>query len=109
MKASRRVERVLYVRELNPLRVAEYRQDHDAIWPDLVALYKRCGITEVSCLLDGSTLAVLFETDSETFQVKRAELESSPVEIAWQSQMKKYDASGKLPRVFSEIYRQSDH
>jgi len=109
MSATGRVERVLYVRELDPARVAEYRRDHDAIWPDLVALYKRCGITEVSCLLDGSTLAVLFETDPELFRAGRAELESSPVEIAWQEQMKKYDVSGKPTRVFVEVYRQSDH
>jgi L-rhamnose mutarotase len=104
-----RTDRVLFVRNLDPDRIADYRRDHDAVWPELVALYRRCGVTEVSCFIGGSRLAVLFETDPEVFPKMRDALAADPVEKKWQALMKNYDVPGAQAETFSEVYRQSDH
>lgn len=106
---SVRTNRILFLRELQPDKVPDYRKAHDEVWPELVALYKRCGIVEVSCLLSGNRLAVFFETDPEVFPSKRTELENDPVEQKWQAWMKTFDLPGCTTSVFEEVYRQSDH
>ncbi len=104
-----RPDRVLFVRELDPARIHDYRRHHDNVWPELVALYKRCGITEVSCFIGGSRLAVMLETDPEVFPKMKEELEQHPVEQKWQALMKQYDRPGAPGEIFEEVYRQSDH
>jgi len=104
-----RPDRVLFVRDLDPARIADYRRDHDNVWPELVALYKRCGINEVSCFIGGSRLAVFFETDPAVFPKMREVLAADPIEQKWQAAMAKYDLPGAKAVTFEEVYRQSDH
>ena len=104
-----RPDRVIYLRDLDPDRVADYRREHDAVWPELVALYKRCGITEVGCFIGGNRLAVFLETDPDLFPQMRDTLAADPVEQKWQALMKRYNAPGARGETLAEVYRQSDH
>jgi L-rhamnose mutarotase len=99
--------RILQLRELRPERVADYIRAHDAISPELVALYRKCGIVEISCFLNGSRLAVFMEIQTDLYEQKRAELEAMPLEQEWQARMAEYDAGGLHPELFDEVYRQS--
>ena len=101
--------RKLFVRELDPQRIEEYRKAHAEIWPELVSLYRRCGIIDVSCFLDGSRLAVLLEINPRVFASTREELEAHPVEREWQAWMARLDLNGTRTDEFVEVYRQSDH
>lgn len=101
-----RTKRVLHLRELDPAKVHDYRKAHDAIWPELVELYRRCGVVDISCFIDGSTLAVMCETDVETHGASAQILAAHPLEVRWQDLMREYDQPGGLVRIFTEVYRQ---
>ncbi len=99
--------RTLYLRELRPDRVGDYRRAHDEIWPDLVALYKSSGITDVTCFLHGSTLAVMVETEKSFTPEAEASLAQHPVERRWQDLMRTFNRQEIDTKTFTEIYRQS--
>lgn len=105
MSDSPNLTRVLQRRFLKPECVAEYRHQHDNIWPDLVALYREHGITTVSCFLNGNELAVFFEYDTDTFEPRKNELAAHPVEQKWQGLMATYDDPSQPAVVFEEVYR----
>lgn len=41
--------------KLKPGNVAEYKRRHEAVWPELVALLKKAGVSEYSIFLDEET------------------------------------------------------
>ncbi len=45
-------EKIAFRMFLNPGCEAEYQRRHDAIWPELCALLKECGISDYSIFLD---------------------------------------------------------
>ncbi|MCU0831255.1 MAG: L-rhamnose mutarotase [Rhizobiaceae bacterium] len=53
------MEKFAFKMRLNPGMEDEYRKRHDAIWPELVDLLKRAGISDYSIHLDRETL-ILF-------------------------------------------------
>lgn len=99
--------RTLYLRELRPDCVEEYRRAHDEIWPELVALYKSAGIVDVSCFLCGSSLAVMVETEKSFTPEAEVALAHHSVERRWQDLMRTFNHPELDTRTFTEIYRQS--
>ncbi|MDP2782451.1 L-rhamnose mutarotase [Devosia sp.] len=53
------MEKYAFKMMLNPGCEAEYKKRHDEIWPELVALLKRAGISDYSIHLDAET-GILF-------------------------------------------------
>lgn len=49
------MEKFAFKMRLNPGAKAEYEKRHDEIWPDLVALLKKSGISDYSIHLDEET------------------------------------------------------
>jgi L-rhamnose mutarotase len=50
---------------LKPGALAEYRRLHDAIWPELVAEIKACGIKSMTTVVDGERLTLFSEIERE--------------------------------------------
>ncbi|WP_188908073.1 L-rhamnose mutarotase [Aureimonas endophytica] len=49
------MEKLAFRMVLKPGRAAEYRERHDAIWPDLVHLLRQAGVRDYSIHLDEET------------------------------------------------------
>lgn len=59
------MQRVAFTMKLKPGTVAEYKRQHDAIWPDLVAEIRRNGIAEFTTFELDSTLFLYSEIADE--------------------------------------------
>ena len=102
-------QRRLYSRTLAPERVRDYIAAHDEVWLDLVALYKRSGIVDVSCFLHENRLTVMMETDPVIFEQKKQQLAEDPVEIRWQAFMREFNATDPAFAESDEVFRLADH
>jgi L-rhamnose mutarotase len=65
--------RFAFKMKLKPGCVAEYQRRHDTIWPELVALLKKSGITDYSIFFDQET--------SSLFAVQKQEGASSSQDL----------------------------
>jgi L-rhamnose mutarotase len=50
-----RHEKIAFTMRLHPGQAEAYRQRHDAIWPELVALLREAGVSDYSIHLDPAT------------------------------------------------------
>lgn len=60
------MQKLAFKMRLNPGAEAEYKKRHDEIWPELVDLLKRAGVSDYSIHLDEETnslFGVLWRTD----------------------------------------------
>ncbi len=76
------MEKVAFKMKLNEGMEAEYKKRHDEIWPELVELLKKAGISDYSIHLDPETnilFGVLWRTDGHTMD----DLPSHPVMRKW--------------------------
>ncbi|CAF1950661.1 unnamed protein product [Rotaria magnacalcarata] len=51
-------DKVAFTMKLKPNRIDEYKQRHDEIWPELVALLHENGISDYSIFLDEQSLTL---------------------------------------------------
>ena len=76
------MQRHAFKMKLKPGMAAEYKQRHDALWPELAAELRKAGVSDYSIFLDEETLtlyAVQKLTDGNT----AAELPKSPIVRKW--------------------------
>ena len=87
------MEQIGFRMQLNSGQVQEYRRRHDEIWPELVDLLKRAGISDYSIYVHDETnslFAVLRRTDDHTMDT----LPLEPVMQKWWAYMADIMASG---------------
>ncbi len=80
------MEKIAFRMFLHPGCVAEYKQRHDAIWPELVALLKTAGVSDYSIYLDEANL-VLFAVLRRTSDHRMDALPQHPVMQRWWAHM----------------------
>ena len=80
------MERVCFVLQVKPARLAEYRERHNAVWPEMRAALSRTGWHNYSLFLRGDGMLVgYFETpDLATALAGMADTE---VNARWQAEM----------------------
>ena len=79
-------EKIAFRMFLKPGNVAQYKQRHDDIWPELVALLKSSGVSDYSIYLDeenGVLFAVLKRSARHTMDA----LPNQPVMKRWWAYM----------------------
>lgn len=54
-----------FVMKLKPGALEEYKRRHDEIWPELVDEIRACGIRKMTTVVDGLTLTLFSEIESE--------------------------------------------
>jgi L-rhamnose mutarotase len=81
-------QRILWIDRLKAESVPEYIRLHQQVWPELEAAYRKAGILQISCYLNGCERMVFMEYESETYDPAKAGLDHNPVEIRWQTLMK---------------------
>ena len=80
------MQRVCFVLKVRPERLAEYKESHKTVWPEMLAALRETGWGNYSIFLrdDGLLIGYLETPD---FQAARAGMATREVNARWQSQM----------------------
>jgi L-rhamnose mutarotase len=83
------VQRVAFLLHLKPGAGSEYDKAHAAVWPDMLALLKRVGISEYS-IFRRDELLFLYMHIEGSFDEVWGKIDPDPVNIKWQQAMSAY-------------------
>jgi|SRR5690348_7067870 L-rhamnose mutarotase len=92
------MERVCFLGRVRPERLAEYRDRHERVWPDMLAALREAGWRNYSLFLTEDGLLVGYlETDG--YQAALDRMARTEVNSRWQEEMAPYftDLSGRPP------------
>ncbi len=83
------MERVGFKFKIKPELKAEYKKEHDEIWPDLAKAIKDAGISNYSIFFypDGTLFAYL---EAEDYEKGMEQLGKTEVNKRWQEHMEKF-------------------
>jgi L-rhamnose mutarotase len=80
------MKRHAFTMKLKPGVVAEYKQRHDEIWPELSRAIRDAGISDYSIFLDEET-RTLFAVQKQTEHNTAADLPNHPIVKKWWAYM----------------------
>ncbi len=80
------MERVCFVVQVRAHRLEEYRERHQAVWPERLAALSAAGWTNYSLFLrpDGLLIGYL---ETEDFEAAQRAMEETEVNARWQAEM----------------------
>ncbi len=82
-------QRVAFLLRLKEGTGPDYDKAHAAVWPEMLALLKRAGISEYS-IFRRDELLFLYMRISDDFDVVWNRIDTDPVNIKWQKAMAAY-------------------
>ena len=83
------MQRVCFQLQVKPDRLAEYRQRHAAVWPDMLEALKRTGWNNYSLFVrDDGLLIGYFETES--LKAAQDAMAATDVNARWQAEMAEF-------------------
>ncbi|MEU8318851.1 L-rhamnose mutarotase [Nonomuraea sp. NPDC048881] len=80
------MRRVCFLLKVRPERLAEYRERHRAVWPDMLDALRRAGWHNYSLFLRGDGLLVGY-LETADFEAARKAMEAAEVNARWQAEM----------------------
>jgi L-rhamnose mutarotase len=83
------VERVCFLARIRPDRVAEYRQRHDNVWPEMRAALREAGWGNYSLFLGADGLLVGY-LETEDYQAALDAMAATAVNQRWQAEMSEF-------------------
>ncbi len=103
------MRRVCFLLKVRPDRLAEYRERHRTVWPDMLAALRAAGWHNYSLFLreDGLLVGYL-ETDD--FEAAQEAMAATEVNARWQAEMAPFfeDLEGRRPdedpQVLGEVF-----
>jgi L-rhamnose mutarotase len=96
------MERVCFLLKVRPERLAEYRERHGAVWPDMLAALRDAGWRNYSLFLRGDGMVVGYlETDD--FAAARAAMDATEVNARWQADMAPFFEES-TPFTLTEVF-----
>jgi len=80
------VERVCFQLHVRPERIAEYRERHRTVWPEMLDALSEAGWSNYSLFLrpDGLLIGYL---ETEDFEAATAAMDATDVNTRWQAEM----------------------
>ena len=80
------MERVCFQVRVRAEKIDEYRERHQAVWPEMLAALSSTGWTNYSLFLrpDGLLIGYL---ETEDFEVAKAAMDATDVNARWQAEM----------------------
>ena len=80
------MERVCFQLHVRPERIAEYRERHRAVWPEMLDALSKAGWSNYSIFLrpDGLLIGYL---ETEDFEAATAAMDDTDVNTRWQAEM----------------------
>lgn len=79
------MERAVFRMRVKPETAARYRQEHEAVWPEVLAACRGAGMYNYSIFMAGTELIAYFEADDPTQAL--AALGSDPAMHRWWAYM----------------------
>ena len=91
------MQRVAFLLRLRPGTEEAYDEAHAAVWPEMLALLKRAGVSQYSIFRRDQLLVLSMQV--EDFDETWARIEADPVNTRWQAAMAPYfePVPGLLP------------
>ena len=83
------MQRVAFLLRLKPGTGPDYDKAHAAVWPDMLALLKRAGISDYSIFRRDELLFLCMRIDGD-FDTVWDKIDPDPVNIRWQQAMGEY-------------------
>lgn len=83
-------KRFAFMLKLRPGMAQAYEEAHRTVWPEMLALLKRAGISEYSIYRRDDLLILALR--SEDFDASWSRIEDDPVNLRWQEAMAPYFA-----------------
>ena len=83
--AGRSLKRYAFMLRLRPGAAAAYEEAHRAVWPEMLALLKRAGISEYSIYRRDELLILALR--AADFESTWQKIESDPINTRWQQAM----------------------
>ncbi len=83
------MERVCFLLRVRPDRVAEYRERHRAVWPEMLEALRATGWRNYSLFLDDDGLLVGY-LETEDLERALAGMEATDVNARWQAKMAEF-------------------
>jgi L-rhamnose mutarotase len=92
------MERVCFLLRVKPDKVAEYRERHAAVWPEMRAELARTGWHNYSIFVTDDGLVIGY-LETEDLTRAQAEMAKTEVNARWQAEMGEFfqDLDGKRP------------
>jgi L-rhamnose mutarotase len=92
------LQRICFVLQVNPERLAEYKSRHRSVWPEMLEALRETGWSNYSLFLREDGLLVGY-LETEDFARTRAGMASREVNERWQREMKDFfvQPAGLLP------------
>jgi L-rhamnose mutarotase len=84
------MQRVAFLLRLRPGTEEAYDEAHAAVWPEMLALLKRAGVSQYSIFRRDQLLILSMQV--EDFDETWARIEADPVNTRWQAAMAPYFA-----------------
>ncbi|HZB29132.1 MAG TPA: L-rhamnose mutarotase [Streptosporangiaceae bacterium] len=103
------MQRVCFLLKVRPDRLAEYRERHQAVWPDMLAALRATGWHNYSLFLRDDGLLVGY-LETEDFQAALDGMARTDVNARWQAEMAPFfeDLDGRRPdqglRTLTEVF-----
>jgi L-rhamnose mutarotase len=83
------MERVCWTMRVRPDRLAEYKEVHRAVWPEMLEALSATGWTNYSLFLDDDGLLIAY-LETEDFEAALAGMEATDVNARWQAAMSEF-------------------
>jgi len=83
------MERVAFMLRLKPGTADAYDEAHRQVWPEMLALLKRAGISEYSIFRRDELLVLSLRVEAN-FETAWQKIENDPVNLKWQQAMSAY-------------------
>ncbi len=92
------MERVCFLLQVKPERLAEYKERHQAVWPEMLAALRQTGWRNYSLFLREDGLLVGY-LETPDFEKARAGMAAREVNARWQREMGPFfeELAGRRP------------
>lgn len=92
------MQRVCFILHVKPERIAEYKERHRSVWPEMQAALRETGWRNYSLFLRADGLLVGY-LETENFERARSEMTKREVNQRWQREMSDFfiQEDGVLP------------
>ncbi|MWB97130.1 L-rhamnose mutarotase [Agromyces sp. MMS17-SY077] len=90
------MERVCFQLQVKPDRIAEYRQRHAAVWPDMLVALKRTGWNNYSLFLREDGLLIGY-VETPSIADAQAAMAQTEVNERWQTEMGEFFVDLDVP------------
>jgi L-rhamnose mutarotase len=96
------MQRICFCLQVKPGRLEEYKQRHQAVWPEMLEALRRAGWRNYSLFLRDDGLLVGY-LETPDFQAARAGMAAAEVNRRWQAEMAEFFVGGGLRKADEQM------